>query len=456
MNILQHMNQPNSSCYGRFLFSDFDNPTEGTVAAEFGVSHSHNMDQLPCAKEPDDEYVHRQSPGFDLQNDMEMDDIPLGHPNNLGIARVGPEQLRPERFVETFKGCGEIFPSGRTFMDQFREDQFAEQRRENIHLLPLGIEAREALPAGTTILGVVLSSDKTNISVMTGNHIMHPVLISLANIDARIRSKTSLHTYLLLALLPIAKFTHKTIHTAAVVGVMMSDPARLSLNSVVEPFWKGWLLSSPSDFITIKPLHHFHRFTWDHNVKWCIVVGIEGLTKHYIIGAVAGSVPWRFLMALHALLNFCYLAQALVFTTHLLEQLASSLQEFHENKDAIVQCGARDGWQIPKLELLQSMVPGIRQSGSAMQWTTDIMEHAHIKEIKVPTRAGNNQNYHSQIACHLNRLDKCFHFNLATYIEECCHGDQAVDEGFADDHEDNEEHEPDTEKLSFAEYSMPR
>ncbi|KAF8547717.1 hypothetical protein OG21DRAFT_1489990 [Imleria badia] len=330
---------------------------------------------------------------------------------------------------------------------------------------------------------------------MTGNHIMHPVLISLANIDTRIHSKTSLHTYLLLTLLPVAKFTHKTIHvhsllqdqlvhhalnivlsplkTAVAVGVMMSDPARLSLNSVVEPFWKGWLLSSPSDFITIKPLHHFHRFTWDHNVKWCIVVvGAEeldfhfsiietavgyrrfdeGISKlkqvtgcdhhmvqHYIIGAVASSVPWRFLMALHALLNFCYLAQALVFATHLLEQLASALQEFHENKDAIVY-----------------MVPGIRQSGSAMQWTTDIMEHAHIKEIKVPTRAGNNQNYHSQIARHLNRLDKCFHFNLATYIEECCHGDQAVDEGFADDHEDNEEHEPDTEKLSFAEYSMPR
>lgn len=133
MNILQHMNQLNSSCYGRFLFSDFDNPTEGAVAAEFGVSHSHNMDQLPCVKEPDDEYVHRQSPGFDLQNDMEMDDIPLGRPNDPGIAGVGPEQLRPERFVETFKGCGVIFPSGRTFMDQFKEDQFAEQRRENIY-----------------------------------------------------------------------------------------------------------------------------------------------------------------------------------------------------------------------------------------------------------------------------------------------------------------------------------
>ena len=74
----------------------------------------------------------------------------------------------------------------------------------------------------------------------------YPLLISLANIDSHIRSKTSLHAYLLLALLPIAKFTHKNtricgllqdrlvhqalnvvlspLKTAAAVGVMMSDP----------------------------------------------------------------------------------------------------------------------------------------------------------------------------------------------------------------------------------------
>ena len=69
---------------------------------------------------------------------------------------------------------------------------------------------QEALPMGATLLRVVLSSDKTNILVMSGNRMAHPVLISLANIDTRLRSKTSLHTYLLLVLLPIAKFMHKT------------------------------------------------------------------------------------------------------------------------------------------------------------------------------------------------------------------------------------------------------
>ena len=81
---------------------------------------------------------------------------------------------------------------------------------------------------------------------MTGNRMAHPILISLANIDASVCSKTSLHGYLLLALLPIPKFLHKNTCThsmlqdwlvhqalnkilhllkvAATVGMMMSDP----------------------------------------------------------------------------------------------------------------------------------------------------------------------------------------------------------------------------------------
>ncbi|KAI6004677.1 hypothetical protein EDD15DRAFT_2155438 [Pisolithus albus] len=105
---------------------------------------------------------------------------------------------------------------------------------------------QDKLPEGGTVLGVILSSDKTNISVMSGNWMAYPLLISLANIAPEIRSKISMHTYLLLALLPIPKFLHKDtrvrsllhdwlIHqalsrvlaplkTAARVGIMMNDP----------------------------------------------------------------------------------------------------------------------------------------------------------------------------------------------------------------------------------------
>ena len=99
---------------------------------------------------------------------------------------------------------------------------------------------------GASLLGVVLSSNKTNILVMSGNRMAHPLLLSIANIDADVHSKGSLHAHILLALLPVVSFIHKTtrVHSllsnhlvheglnfmlkplkvAAAVGIMMSDP----------------------------------------------------------------------------------------------------------------------------------------------------------------------------------------------------------------------------------------
>jgi Plavaka transposase/uncharacterized protein DUF6830 len=81
---------------------------------------------------------------------------------------------------------------------------------------------------------------------MTGNRVAHPLLISLANLKMNFRMKSSNHAFLLLALLPVPSFIHKTkrlrglladrlvhecldfiiqpLKTAASIGIMMSDP----------------------------------------------------------------------------------------------------------------------------------------------------------------------------------------------------------------------------------------
>ncbi|KIJ58719.1 hypothetical protein HYDPIDRAFT_102103 [Hydnomerulius pinastri MD-312] len=68
------------------------------------------------------------------------------------------------------------------------------------------------------ILGIVLSSDKTNISIVSGNHMTHPLLLSLANINKDICNKGSLHGYLLLALLPVTFFIHKKSHVCTLLS----------------------------------------------------------------------------------------------------------------------------------------------------------------------------------------------------------------------------------------------
>ena len=105
---------------------------------------------------------------------------------------------------------------------------------------------QQKIPSEATLIGTILSSDKTRITAMTGDRIAHPLLISLANMNASYRAKSSHHAFLLLALLPVPKFItsdkplrgvleSRLIHEcldfilnplkkAACYGVMMSDP----------------------------------------------------------------------------------------------------------------------------------------------------------------------------------------------------------------------------------------
>ena len=88
------------------------------------------------------------------------------------------------------------------------------------------------LPEGATLLGVILSSDKTNISVMTGDHIAHPVLLSLANIHVDICMKSSNRAFLLVALLPCPKFI---VRDRGVCGVLKNRVNHLCLNIITHP-----------------------------------------------------------------------------------------------------------------------------------------------------------------------------------------------------------------------------
>ncbi|KAE9388440.1 hypothetical protein BT96DRAFT_960210 [Gymnopus androsaceus JB14] len=170
------------------------------------------------------------------------------------------------------------------------------------------------LPEGGTLLGTILSSDKTTIFVITGNRVAHPLLISLANIDSSLLSKASQHLFNLLALIPIPKFVEKRtsvkgilenrlyhqcldivlrpLKIAATIGVLMSDPLgqQRRIQSIEDAgvsvddfpaYYKecvkrrtngDWPLAEPGQFLTPEPLHHWYKMLWDHDVKWAIQV----------------------------------------------------------------------------------------------------------------------------------------------------------------------------------------
>jgi hypothetical protein len=145
--------------------------------------------------------------------------------------------------------------------------------------------------------------------------------------------------------------------------------------------------------------------------------------QHYIIPVIADAVSPQFVLALRALMDFRYLAQSPLLDDRACERISNALTLFHQNKQAIMEAGARRGkngpilhWEIPKLELLLSVVPNIKSNGVASQWSADFTERAHIPLVKDPAHAGNNHKYESQICRHLDRLEKIRNFDLATAI----------------------------------------
>ena len=141
---------------------------------------------------------------------------------------------------------------------------------------------------------------------------------------------------------------------------------------------------------------------------------------------IAGAAPAEFILAIRALLNLRYFAQMRRVDTIILDKIAAALRTFHYYKQIILDNRYRVGkkknpithFEIPKLELLHSVVRCIQWFGVLPQWSADRTEYSHIDFIKRPKSKTNGHNYSSQICRHLDRLEKTHFFNLATTILE--------------------------------------
>ncbi|KAI6039085.1 hypothetical protein EDC04DRAFT_2568878 [Pisolithus marmoratus] len=352
---------------------------------------------------------------------------------------------------------------------------------------------QDELPDGHSFLGVIGTSDKTPLTIGTGNKEMHPLLLSLANIHAGVRMKATSHAFALAAYLPIPKFRNVSPAVQAVLsariyhfaisivvrnliianrdGKEMSDPLgnrrtmhtplvclTKRLNGVVEPFWAIWGDACPSRFLTPEALHQWHKFYFDHCVRWVTnIIGGEELdhrlaalqprvgTRHWANGVstlkqctgrehrelekllpavAAGALPDDVLCALRAITEFIFLAQGLFHYDETLHSLNEALREFHHYKSSILRAGGRlgkngplDHFQIPKLELAQHVSRSIRLMGAPYQWSSDITERCHITHVKMPYRLSNRRDYHVQCCRFLDRQEKQRLFRLFTTLK---------------------------------------
>ncbi|KAI6041166.1 hypothetical protein EDC04DRAFT_2601911 [Pisolithus marmoratus] len=160
--------------------------------------------------------------------------------------------------------------------------------------------------------------------------------------------KGSTKSYLLLALLPVPKFVHPNKHLHGVLA--------------------DWLLHQVIS-IVVKPLK------WAAN-SYCIK---NPSTTYY---GQKKNLCSKFVFIKHLSL----LQVPKIMGTDI-TKLTASLQEFHDNKSALMEAsmwGSLDHWQIPKLEIMLAIAPSISSMDALVQWSADITEHTHINIIKNP------------------------------------------------------------------------
>ncbi|EGO22837.1 hypothetical protein SERLADRAFT_371115 [Serpula lacrymans var. lacrymans S7.9] len=338
---------------------------------------------------------------------------------------------------------------------------------------------QDQLPQGSTIVGIVGASDKTTVTRGTGGIDMHPTFLTLANIASDVHMKATSHSWLCTAFLPVPTFLDcrteyqsvlsdrvwhtcmdiimKNLKASAATGVWMSDPndAKVKgLSGVHQPFWRDWSLADPNKFLVPELLHTCHKFFFDHVLLWCKeAIGKDELDARYrslhsrvgfkhfgsgishvkqmtgrehreiqrtIVATAAGAVAPKFLRAVRALVDFIYQAQSPIHTPSSITAMVTSLSEFHDHKQAILDAEARRGasstidhFNIPKLELLQHFARAIRNMGAIMQFTADVTERLLITHCKHPF-SGTNGRLFFEIQCVriLDRLEKARMFHL--------------------------------------------
>ncbi|KAG1800875.1 uncharacterized protein HD556DRAFT_1304861 [Suillus plorans] len=335
---------------------------------------------------------------------------------------------------------------------------------------------QDYLPVGATQVPIILGSNKTPVTRITGGLEMHPLFITIGNIDSEVHSKATLRAWCCIAYMPVISKNvspvtmatqdnfgdgilyppHTGKHTLQLIhGIAKEiDPWDLDkfqkaakaahLSGVHMPYWLDWLFSCPSVFLTGEVLHTLHKFFADHPLKWIKeIVGKPELDTRFIIqhkqvgthhftkgimhvNQMTGcAAPPRFVRAIRALIDFIYYAQNPVHSPESLQSMVQALSDFHAFKDAIIEAkarrgkkGAKEDFFIPKLELLQSFRGTIERLGTLMQFSANMTEClliTHCKDLFARTSRRVN-DFMEQCIRILNRQESMELFNLYALI----------------------------------------
>jgi hypothetical protein len=163
---------------------------------------------------------------------------------------------------------------------------------------------------------------------------------------------------------------------------------------------------------SVPPNHHIKLFTKGITILSCVTGKEHKDICRILIGLIAdlplseGRTPSCVIRAVHAILDFLYLAQFPSHTTDTLSRLEACLTHFHDNKDIFLDLGVRAHFKIPKFHSLLHYKSSITLFGTTDNYNTEQSERLHINMAKDAYCATNHKDEYPQMTAWLERREK--------------------------------------------------
>ncbi|KAG1804646.1 uncharacterized protein BJ212DRAFT_1449691 [Suillus subaureus] len=302
------------------------------------------------------------------------------------------------------------------------------------------------LPTGTSIVPIILASDKTPVTQHTGSLEMHPTFLTIGNIHSEIHMKATSHTWACITYIPTPEYImnhdfsgvlevhlwHRcmdmvlqNLKVAAQVGKFMTDPMgcqhyaftllathisdlpeqlmiaypwkvrefleqakQQSLSGVHLPYWRDWWFSDPAIFLIPELLHTCHKFFFNHILKWCKeVVGVNELdaqfhSQHKHVGMRHFADGISHVNQMTG--YFIYKSQAPTFTNSSIGSMVASLNEFHAHKHFILEVEACTGASGPMSHFQIPKLKLFNSFAHSICKSADASERLLITHCKTP------------------------------------------------------------------------
>ncbi|KAJ7346269.1 hypothetical protein DFH08DRAFT_701453 [Mycena albidolilacea] len=343
-----------------------------------------------------------------------------------------------------------IFKNGKRQLTDFFSGNWAWKQADEI--------AKDPTTHGAMFVPSIFGSDKTTVSVGTGNTEFYPLYGGLGNLFNSTR-RAHRDGLSICAFLSIPKSEHLN-HSLFFYILPVPHFASLYIEGLWDdfgivgdliPFTTGFPRADIHELITMDLLHQVIKGTFkDHVVEWVqeyieethesaeaarILADIDrriavttpfpglrhfhtgrgykqwtgndskGLMKVYL-PAIAGHVPSTVVKAVADIIEFCYLVRRSVIDEDTLVAIEAAIVRFHDHREIFRATSRPDGFSLPRQHSITHYPSLIRNFGAPNGLCSSITESKHIKAVKRPYRRTNHYKPLGQILLINQRLDK--------------------------------------------------